>query len=250
MFRRSLELGILLLLLSSNAVAQINRDVPQFTPKMDGSINAEEMAGQLEFSLAWPIPTGALLLEGSGFGEEELSADMYLSWDDTHLNISAVVRDNTPDFRLSSSGTGNVPYNGQDAIQPTFNPFNDPDNFFQDPAILPDEDPGEFIASIYDIVVNTVDDFGPDIYRRPPLMDADEHESVVLTGQETDTGYILETALPWAVAMDDADPDYAPKNGDMHGLSFILLSFNGEEGGVADTATLMDRFWRRHQHHS
>jgi hypothetical protein len=135
-----------------------------------------------------------------------------------------------------------VPYNAQDTLQPTFNPFNDPDNFFQDPAIPAEVDPGEFVASIYDIVVNTNDDFGPDIYRRPPLMDADQHEAVVVTGQVTDTGYVLETALPWAVAMDDADPDYVAKDGDIHGLSFILLSFNGEDGAIPDIATLMTDF--------
>ncbi len=224
-----------------HVAAQLNRDVPMFTPAIDGTITEAEMAGQLEFSMAWPVPSGALLLDGSGSGVEELSAIWYLSWDSDNLNVSAIVLDDTPDFRLNSGGTGNVAYNAQDVIQPVFNPFNDPDHFFVDgqPA---DGFHGDDIAAIYDIVVNTADDFGPDIYRHGPALSDEEHASVTIGGEETDFGYILEASIPWATAMDDAAPNYVPTINDVHGLSFILLSFNGQDGGTSEIATLMTDF--------
>jgi len=73
----------------------------------------------------------------------------------------------------------------------------------------------------------------------------EQHESISIAGQETEAGYILEMALPWAVSMDDYlpfDPPYEPKLGDEHGLSFILLSFNQEDGPTAEIATLYTDF--------
>ena len=186
---------------------------------------------------------GALLLEGSGSPAEELSATWYVSWDDLNLNLSAVVLDDTPDFRLDSNG-GNRPYNAQDVIQPVFNPRNSEFSSFVDPTPA-DEDPVDAIAAIYDVVVNTADDFGPDVYRHGPGLTDEQHAAISIAGQETDTGYILEMALPWSVAMDDYlpfDPPYEPMLGDEHGLSFILLSFNQEAGATADIATLYTDF--------
>ena len=212
-----------------------NRDIPMFTPTVDGSITADEIKGQLRIPMAWPMQGGALLLEGSGFDIDEISATWYVSWDNDNLNLSAVVRDNTPDFRIDSGGFGNVPYNAQDVIQPTFNPENDPDNFFA-------PDPGGGPAAIYDMVVNTADGFGPDIYRHGATLTDEGHESITIKGQETDTGYILESAIPWATAMDDVDPNYVPSLGDVHGLGLILLSFNGEDGETPAIATLFTDF--------
>ena len=126
---------------------------------------------------------------GSGSEPEDLSATWYVSWDEVNLNVSAVVLDNTPDFRLPSGGA----YNAQDLIQPTFNPFNDPDNFFA-------PDPGGGPAAIYDMVVNTNDDFGPDIYRHGAIFTEEGYEGVTIKGEETDTGYTLEASIPWATA--------------------------------------------------
>ena len=53
---------------------------------------------------------------------------------------------------------------------------------------------------------------------------------------------MLEASIPWSVAMDDVDSDYVPKVGDTHGLSFILVGFNGESGGTPDIATLFTDF--------
>ena len=155
---RACHVSAALLCLVSTALGQLNREAPQYTPTIDGVITAEEMAGQLEIAMSWPMPNGFIAFAGAGDGVDDLSATWYVSWDEINLNFSAVVRDNTPDYRIDSGGSGNVPYNAQDLIQPTFNPFNDPDNFFA-------PDPGGGPAAIYDMVVNTADDFGPDIYR-------------------------------------------------------------------------------------
>ena len=226
---------VLWLVMSNNVSAQINRDAPRYTPEIDGTISAEEMNGQLAIPLVWPIPGGALILSGSGSGVDDISATCYVSWDADNLNLSAVVRDNTPDYRIDSQGLGNVPYNAQDVIQPTFNPMNDPDNLFD-----PDGSGGP--AAIYDIVVNTLDDFGPDIYRHGMPMTEEAYEAIQLAGTETETGYILEAAIPWETALDDVNPSYVPEAGDMHGLSFLLLGFNGEQGDTASIATLMADF--------
>lgn len=239
-----LQLSIMVVLFfSTSANGQINRMVPQATPTIDGALSANEMATQLAVPMTWPVLGGSLLLDGGGSAAEELSATWYVSWDDANLNLSAVVLDDTPDFRVNADG-GNRAYNAQDVIQPVFNPGNSEFSSFVDgtPA---EDDPVDAIAAIYDLVVNTADDFGPDVYRHGPGLTDEQYESISIAGQETDTGYILEMALPWAVAMDDYmpfDPPYEPTLGDEHGLSFILLSFNQEEGPTEEVATLYTDF--------
>ena len=233
---RSLALFVAISLTTA-AHSQIERDAPQFTPQIDGVISDVEANSQLVVPMVWPIETGALLLEGSGFSEEEISATWYVSWDANNLNLSAVVLDDSPIYRNPSPG----PYNGQDTIQPVFNPFNNEDHIFQDPFPAEEEAVDE-VAAIYDLVIDTSDGFGPDIYRHGHLMDEDERDAISIAGTTTDTGYIIETAIPWEVAMDDAGPDYVPSVDDIHGLGFIILSFNEEAGNTAEIATLMTDF--------
>jgi hypothetical protein len=216
------------------SAAKINRDVPKATPSIDGTITAEEMSSQLAIAMVWPVTNGALVLDGSGHGVDDISATWYVSWNEQNLNISAVVRDDTPDFRISSGGIGNVPYNGQDVIQAVFNPNNDQSNEFVDP----NGEPGT--AAIYDMVVDTEDEFGPDVYRHGPQLTTDQRASIAIDGQITATGYILEAAIPWTVALDNATEVVA--EGDQHGLAFLLLGFNGTQGDTADIATLISDF--------
>jgi len=225
---------------ATSAFGQITREIPTATPVIDGNISAIEMASQLAVPMEWPMPQGSLLLTGSGDTAEELSATWYVSWDNENLYISAVVLDNTPDFRVNANG-GNSAYNAQDVIQPVFNPFNDHTSTFVD-GTPPDGSPGLATAAIYDMVVNTADEFGPDIYRHGHQLFEEQHELISIEGEETDTGYVLEMALPWSVSMDDYEPDYEPKLDDEHGLGFILLGFNQEQGDTADIATLYTDF--------
>jgi|GEM_PF-4154071 len=139
MQRRFLFTTLALFFFSTTLSGQINRMVPKATPTIDGTITTNEMATQLAVPMSWPVPGGALLLEGGGFSPEELSATWYVSWDDANLNLSAVVLDDTPDFRVDSGG-GNSAYNAQDVIQPVFNPGNSEFNAFVD-GQLPDVDP-------------------------------------------------------------------------------------------------------------
>lgn len=228
--------AVVVALSCASVFAVINREVPNATPTIDGTITAAEMSSQLAVPMSWPFPNGFVAFNGAGDGVNDLSATWYLSWDNHHLNVSAVVLDNTPDFRLLAHGTGNAPYNGQDVIQPTFNPNNNPAHAFA-------PDPGGGPAGIYDMVVDTADGFGPDIYRHGATLSAEEHSSIAIAGQKTGTaGYILEAAIPWATAMDDVDPDYMPQVDDVHGMSFILLSFDGAGGGVPHGATLYTEF--------
>ncbi|MCP4191996.1 MAG: PEP-CTERM sorting domain-containing protein [Planctomycetaceae bacterium] len=231
--------SIFIFIFPATVLAQFDRAVPKYSPTADGIISDSEKMGQLAIPMVWPVETGAIPLEGSGSSEENLSAIWYVSWDDTNLNIAAIVKDDTPLYQLDSNG-GNSAYNAQDVIQPCFNPFNNWDHFFED-GIPDDVDPGDSVAAIYDIVVETSDEFGPDIYRHGPKLDPDEYESITVAGtiNEDESGYTLETTIPWAAAMDDAAPDYAPTVGDQHGLSFILLSF-ATEGGAANATLYTD----------
>ncbi|MCA9211863.1 MAG: PEP-CTERM sorting domain-containing protein [Planctomycetales bacterium] len=232
--------AVAVLFVCGSALGQINRDMPKFTITPDGVVSDSEKAGQLEVPMIWPVETGAIPLENAGSSEEEISAIWYVSWDDINLNIAAVVKDDSPLYQLDA-GDGNVAYNAQDVMQPVFNPFNNHDHFFEDG--LPDDlDPGDSVAAIYDIVVQTADEFGPDIYRHGPKLNSDEWESITVTGtiNDDESGYTVEVTIPWATAMDDAAPNYKPEIGDEHGLSFIVLSFF-EEGG-ADKATLFTDF--------
>ncbi len=240
MGHRIISVCTILVCLTSFATAQINRELPKFSPTPDGVVSEAEMSGQLVLPMIWPVENGAIPLEGSGTSEEEISATWYVSWDDLNLNVAAVVKDDTPIYQIAASG-GNVPYNAQDVMQPVFNPFNNPDHLFVD-GQFEDDDPGDAVAAIYDIVVETADEFGPDIYRHGPRLDADEWESIAVAGtiNEDESGYTVETTIPWATAMDDADPDYKPSIGDEHGLSFIVLGFAAEGG--ASNATLFTDF--------
>ena len=93
------------------------------------------------------------------------------------------------------------------------------------------------------MVVNTSDDFGPDIYRHGVTLSTEQHASITIEGQETAKGYILEMSLPWAVVMDYEDASYAPAVNDVHGLGFILVSIDGvRAGAVPDHATLYTDF--------
>ena len=241
--RKSLCVGVLIWGgVSHAAFAQFEREMPQYSATTDGVVSEAEMQNQLVVPMVWPVDSGSLLLDHAGFSEEEISATWYVSWDATNLFISAVVKDDTPVFRLSSQGTGNVAYNAQDVMQPVFNPFNNPDHLFTD-GIPDDEDPGDSLAAIYDIILDTSDEFGPDIYRHGPKLDSDEWESITVAGSlnEDESGYTVETAIPWAVAMDDAQPDYVPSVGDVHGLSFIVLGFS-HDAAPGEAATLFTDF--------
>ena len=99
------------------------------------------------------------------------------------------------------------------------------------------------------MVVDTSDDFGTDVYRHGALFKPGQADDVASVGTKDGNGtaaegagYTLEMALPWSIAMDDVDSGYVPQVNDQHGLSFILVSYNGEQGEASEVATLFTDF--------
>ena len=199
---------------SSSAFARLNRETPYATLTLDGIITPAEKAAQLAIPFVWP-DLGTPPNRGNAYvppaSPAALSATIYLSWDDDHINWSAEVLDDTPVFHTNG---GNVEHNGQDTFQPCFNPH--------DTLGVGGTD------MIWDIVVDTNAEAGPDIYARDPEITQAQYDDIILTGlagtKTGTTGYILEAAIPWEVAMDDAT--YVPTPGDVHGMSFILVSYS------------------------
>jgi len=199
---------------------RINYAAPTASPTIDEVITDDEKTSQLVVPLSWPAvgtaPQQGALLLGTPPSANELSAVAYVSWDDDSLYFSAEVLDNTADFRAPSPG----PYNLQDVFQPCFSPNDNPGNPFTDPAGPPRS------AAIYDVVVDTVDEVGPDVYRHGPQFLGGQRERVEVAGVNTvGTGYVVELSLPWDVAMDD--DTYVSGPGDVHGGGFILVSYGG-----------------------
>ncbi|MCP4192778.1 MAG: PEP-CTERM sorting domain-containing protein [Planctomycetaceae bacterium] len=217
---------------------QINYEVPFHTPTIDGIVTAGEMSQQLPTFIGYPEieeTGGTLVVAQSGTEHENVSATFYTSWDETNLYISAVALDNTPYYDCCDSGG---PMNANDIIQPMFNPNNDHDAFFP-------PDPGGGPGAIYDVAVETRDEFGPDIYRhgalfkdgqRDQILDGGLAGTIQVDANGDQIGYTLELALPWSIAMDDVNPAYIPQVGDEHGYGFLMI---GEEFG-SDPTLLWD----------
>jgi len=193
------------------AESPFNRNAPRYTATPDGVISPAEQAGMLSFLLAWPSDDGWQAGPGS-----PASATVYVSWDASNLYVSAdVINDTTAGFNQPSPG----PYNGSDVFQPTFSPYNAGGPFA--PGGDGTSDLGTPI--IYDIVVNTSDSAGPSIFGHGPPSTATTAGAVV-GGTDNAGGYVVEASIPWSSAMGGA---YTPSVGDMHGLSFILVDFDG-----------------------
>ena len=194
--------------------AQINRDAPMGSPTIDGVISAAEAGSQLVVPMVWPVATG-WEIPGNAPSADDLSATWYVSWDANNLYIAADVKDNTQDWTGNDGG----PFNVQDTAQPTFNPHNDPGCGF--PAC----------AAIYDLAIDNKDGTGAGIYRHGPSgWDA---SPVSVAGSKDGTaGYVLESAIPWSTAVGGG---YTPANGDVHGLSFILVSQDDGNGTILYT---------------
>ena len=104
-------------------------------------------------------------------------------------------------------------------------------------------------AAIYDLVLDTQDEFGPDIYRHGDVITTPDLEDAggpiwTIQGQQTFddnnnlSGYMLEAAIPWSIAM-DIDPNYSPKVGDQHGYSYLILDVDDFEDGTAEGPSLV-----------
>ncbi|MDC0937140.1 hypothetical protein OAS39_12715, partial [Pirellulales bacterium] len=153
-----------------------NREIPKFTPTIDGSVSQSEIDAQTEVSMIFPISGGSIIestfVENmQGFTEERLSAKWYVSWDDDNLYITAAVKDDSPIYTQIGGGT----FINQDSVQFNFNPNDTPEGTAK---------------RAYDAVVQTADSAGPSVERSGGV----PVPAINLVGQETADGYILEMA--------------------------------------------------------
>jgi len=157
-------------------------------------------------------------------------ADMPLSTDARWIWTTDFVNDNVAYFRFAFVLPHDFPddINGQDVFQSCFNP-NGMSTIFNDGGGIPGT------GGIWDIVVETGNGAGPFVYRHGgALLLPGEVATIQVAGTRDASGYVVETCIPWSIAMDDGG--YVPTVGDIHGVGFMLLSFNGP------TATLYTTF--------
>ena len=194
------------------AAEDVIRNAPKFTPTVDGTVGASEIAGQLAISIAgFPIvavPGPPNILVGTA----------YLSWDDDNINFSAIVEDNTPHYDQAGGNAGI--FTEQDNVQAFFNPNNDHSGF----------------DVWYDFSGDTLGGGGSDLFRRRsngslPFTTAEYNALINKTngafdGSSDANGYHVEAAIPWSVAMHDSETGntYVPTPGDEHGIGFFVLS--------------------------
>jgi hypothetical protein len=159
-------------------------------------------------------------------------SDMPLSTDSRWVWTPDYVNDNVAYFRFSfvleAELPGGQPFAGQDVFQLCFNP-NGTSTVFDDGGGIAGS------GGIWDIVVETGDGAGPYAYRHGGgLLFPGQSASIEVAGTWDASGYVVETCIPWNIAMDDGA--YATSVGDIHGMGLILLSCNGP------TATLYTSF--------
>lgn len=193
-----------------NYVAPFTKDVPV----IDGDITSG-WQNAMTFNMTYPdittSPNEGTLVHNepnSLDSAADLSADVYLMWDFDNLYIAARVYDDSLNFRLTGGGA----MNAQDIFQFCFNVLNDPN------ATI-------FVnAPIYDLAVQDVNGDGPFLFKHEgsgyTLPNAE------LGGQVLGDGYVLELKVPWS------DFDYAVKPGDIHGIGFLLVDYEGTSASV------------------
>ena len=207
-------LAVLVMGLLNTSMFAAERNTPKFTPTIDGTVSASEIAGQLAISISafTVVPVT---------GNNIVDATAYLSWNDEGINFSAIVADNTPNYDAPGGNVGI--FTTQDVVQAFFNPNNDHGGF----------------GTWYDMSGDTAGGAGADIYRRStaggglPFTDA-EYDGLKnktdggIDGSTSANGYHVEATIPWAVAMHamESGYNYTPSVGDEHGIGFFVISEN------------------------
>jgi hypothetical protein len=191
------------------ALANINYEIP-FTssvPDYDGVIGAGEWDDALAVSVSYEdfvINGSGATVHGTTPEPNDISGTYYFKWDQDYLYMAFDVTDDVLMWRKDSPG----PYNAQDAVQLCFNPYNNASAVFQEDAW------------IFDIVAETADSYGADIYRHTGAINVDPNMIESTLGSE---GYTIEIGLKWS----DIKPALSGKVGDVHGLGLIILDFDG-----------------------
>jgi hypothetical protein len=206
-------LAVLVMGLLNTSMFAAERNAPKFTPTIDGTVSASEIAGQLAISIA-----GSPIVAVTG-PPNILVGTAYLSWDDDNINFSAIVEDNTPHYDNAGGNAGIL--TEQDNVQVFFNPDNDHGGF----------------GTWYDMSGDTLGGGGPDIYRRSTAGGGEPFTTAEYDGLKNKTnggfagssdanGYHVEASIPWSVAARDATTGntYVPMPLDEHGIGFFVLS--------------------------
>jgi hypothetical protein len=183
--------------------------IPRTTaaPTLDGVIGSAEWDGALLVEMDNVSP---LLGGGYSTGSEDIYTTWRFMWDTDYLHIAGRMYDTSHDFTNASPG----PYNIQDVIQICFNPNNDTSHAFAE---------GSGVAAIYDLVAQTSDSYGPDVYRHGIANNT--VPSALSSGAVHSDGWTYEGSIPWSELMVGEDTSYVPSVTDEHGLGLIILSW-------------------------
>jgi polygalacturonase len=176
-------------------------------PIRDGVIGSAEWDGALVVEMNNVPP---LLGGGYSIGSEAIHTTWRLMWDANYLHVAGRMYDTSHDFRKASPG----PYNTQDVIQICFNPNNDIGHTFVE---------GSGVAAIYDLVAQTSNSYGPDVYRHGKPNNT--VPAALSSGSVHSNGWTYEGSIPWSELMVGENTGYVPSAMDEHGLGLIIISW-------------------------
>ncbi len=193
-------------------------------PTIDGTLSAGEWSGAASYNLSYP----AVLTRpfngsrpstwGAPVSAADLSADIYMGWDNDYIYIAVRVYD---DVNVWKSNTG--PYNGQDTLQLCLSPFGFAGTFNpDDPAAT---------ASIIDFVPQTLAGTGADFYGRGVAAFSNP-ANIIVAGSDLTDGYILEIKIL------NSGFGLTPAVGETIKMGLILLDMDASSPvGFSDTGT-------------
>lgn len=223
---KKLHINIICLTILCGIALGYNYNAPftQAAPTIDGTIQAGEWDNAFSFSIidpdilsdpfngsypsGWAVPANA----------QDLSADVYMLWDNEFIYISVEVYDSDLNFLNYSGGQ----FNSQDAVQLMFNPGGYAGHYSSAGAA----------ATIIDLAADTADSAGASFYgRNDPIFN--NPDNVIMDASVVTGGYIIELALK------NAAFSLQPQLGDSIGLGLILSDADGNthETLLTDTST-------------
>ncbi len=231
---KTLNIIIICLIAFSGAVLGFDYNVPftQTAPTIDGSLQAGEWDNAFTFSIVYPdilsspyngsYPAGWAVPASPA----DLSADIYMLWDNDYIYLAVQVYDSDLNFLNYSGGQ----LNAQDTVQLLFNPGNYTGNYAQAAAA----------ATIIDFAADTLDNAGASFYGRNDASFNDP-QNVVMDASITADGYIIEIALK------NNAFGLEPQIADTIGMGFILNDADGGSHETLLTDTSTDGTWNVNQ---
>ncbi len=155
-------------------------------PVIDGVISAGEWDGAFNFTMSYPAILSAPYNGSFPAGwptpanAADLSADVYMAWDDANIYIAFRVYDNNHGWLNYSPG----PYNAQDAVQLLFNPGGYVGHYASAGAN----------ATIIDFAAQTADSAGAGFFGRNDAVFMSD-QNIIMNGSVLADGYVIEIKL-------------------------------------------------------